>query len=57
MREAILSKQCDGWDMIRTSEKEICYGEIIPEWADEAAAPQVRPRALTHANHWILSLK
>ena len=57
MRDAILSKQCDGWDMIRTSEKEICYGEIIPEWADEATAPQVRSRALTHANHWILSLK
>merc|ERR1711865_978896 len=39
MRSRILSQTCEAWDLIRTSEPEVCYGEIQPGWADDDPAP------------------
>jgi len=39
MREAMLAQTCVGWDVIRTSEKEICFGEVVEGWADDSPVP------------------
>jgi hypothetical protein len=39
MREAMLSQSCEAWDVIRTSEREICHGEVIEGWAEDSAIP------------------
>ena len=39
MREAMLSQSCEAWDVIRTSEREICHGEVVEGWADDSAVP------------------